>query len=399
MTEHAVAEREPARPAPSGVGSRRLVAIVIGILVALLVAWVVPRWWCGREADAWYRGDPSRVRGLAEELVAFEAEAEDDRQRATGSGALDGMWGLLAHEMTALGLAQVVLAHPDWRDRYAPIATRAATKSLSPELRTVFTDAWHGEDGMAHLDSAHGHAYLSYPALALAMARLVDPAFPRGPAAELDAIVASFERRLLASPTALIDTYPGEAYPTDVAAVAAAIAVHGRATGADHSAVLAHWARQVRAVQIDRDTGLVVQRMGTDGRAHDAPRASGTGLAAYYAGFADRTLAEQLAGGAFRQERNLLGFSAIHEYGRGHHGSGDMDSGPVLLGVSVSATGFALAPARAFGHRDIFTRLFRTADLLGLPLRSGPRLRFATGGVIGNALLLAFLTSGPELAR
>ncbi|MBL1077016.1 hypothetical protein JK358_21700 [Nocardia sp. 2] len=140
---------------------------------------------------------------------------------------------------------------------------------------------------MADLDSANGHAYLSYPALALGMARLVDPGFPAELAARQDAIVAAFERRLLASPTGLLDTFPGEAYPTDVAAVAAAIAVHGRATETDHSAVLAHWARQVRAVRLDAGTGLVVQRMGLDGRAHDAPRASGTGFAAYFAGFAD----------------------------------------------------------------------------------------------------------------
>ena len=89
----------------------------------------------------------------------------------------------------------------------------------------------------------------------------------------------------------------------------------------------------------------------------------------------------------------------IHEYGHGFHGAGDMDSGPLILGISVSATGFALAPTRSFGYKGDFTRLFRTTDLFGVPLRSGSRLRFATGGVIGNALLLAFLTSGPELAR
>jgi hypothetical protein len=371
---------------------------VVGIVVALCVAGLLPSEWFGRDADAWFRGDPARVHGLAEELVAFEAD--DDHRRATGAGGdLDGMWGLLAHQMTALGLAQVCMAHPEWRDRYAPIATRAAAKTLLPQMRDAFTSTWHGEDGSTHLDSPHGHAYLGYPALALGMARLVDPAFPHDLAIQDDALIASFERRLLDSPTALLDTFPGEAYPTDVAAVAAAIAVHGRATGVDHLAVLAHWAQQVRAVQIDRRTGLVLQRMGVDGRAHDAPRASGTGLAAYFAGFADRALAEQLATGLFRQQRSVLGFGAVHEYAHGYHGAGDIDSGPVILGISVSATGFALAPARAFGHRDVFTRLFRTADLVGLPLRSGTRLRFATGGAIGNALLLAFLTSGPELAR
>ncbi|MFX0578081.1 hypothetical protein [Nocardia nepalensis] len=376
----------------------RLIAIVAGVVVAVSVAGLLPSWWCGRAADGWFSGDPARVRGLAEELVAFEVE--DDQRSATRSGGeLDGMWGLLAHQMTALGLAQVCLAHPEWRERYAPIVTRAAAKSLLPEMRAPFTDAWHGEDGLANPDSPHGHAYLAYPALALGMARLVDPAFPPGLAAEDDALIASYERRLLASPTGLLDTFPGEAYPTDVAAVAAAIAVHGRATGVNHAAVLAHWAQQVRAVQIDRGTGLVLQRMGVDGHAHDAPRASGTGLAAYFAGFADRALARELATALFRQERSFLGFAAIHEYGSGYHGAGDMDSGPVILGISVSATGFALAPARSFGDRGMFTRLFRTADLLGVPLRSGTRLRFATGGVIGNALLLAFLTSGPELAE
>ncbi|WP_194818740.1 hypothetical protein [Nocardia sp. XZ_19_385] len=392
------ADRGTARAAGvSNTRLRRRLAIGIGLVVAALVAGLVPNWWCGRDADAWFRGDPARVQALAEELVAFEAE--DDRRRAAGSAGLTGMWGLLEHQMTALGLAQVSLAYPEWRERYAPIVTRAAAKSLLPAMRAEFTSAWHGEDGLAVPDSPNGHAYLSYPALALGMARLLDPAFPPDLAVQHDTLIAAYARRLLAAPTGLLDTFPGEAYPTDVAAVAAAIAVHGRVTGTDHTAVLTHWARQVRTTQIDRPTGLVIQRMAVDGRPHDAPRASGTGLAAYFTGFADRALAEELASALFRQERRVLGFSGIHEYGEGYDGPGDMDSGPVLAGVSVSATGFALAPARAFGHREVFTRLYRTTDLFGLPLREGTRLRFATGGVIGNALLLAFLTSGPELAR
>lgn len=375
---------------------RRPVAIIAGLAAALLVVVLLPNRWCSRDADAWFQGDPVRTRALAEEMVAFEAD--DDQQRATGGGALADMWGLLTHQMTALGLAQICLSHPEWRDRYAPIATRAAAKTLLPEMRSAFTAAWHGEDGLTVPGSPQGHAYLSYPALALGMARLVDPAFPADLAAQQDTIIASYERRVLASPTALLDTLPGEAYPTDMAAVAAAIAVHGRATGTDHSAVLAHWAQQVRAVQLDPATGLVVQRMGTDARSHDAPRASGTGLAAYFAGFANRSLAADLTTAFSRQERTLLGFSAIHEYAPGTTGPADIDSGPVVLGISVSATSFGLATARSLVNRPLFTRLFRTADLLGLPQRTGSRLRFTTAGATGNALLLAFLTSGPELA-
>jgi hypothetical protein len=100
----------------------------------------------------------------------------------------------------------------------------------------------------------------------------------------------------------------------------------------------------------------------------------------------------------FRHESTFWGFDAIREYADGYHGVGDIDSGPVIFGVSVAATGFALAPARALGRRESFERIYRTTALFGLPASFGDRRRFCVGGPFGNALLFAFLTSGPELA-
>lgn len=346
-------------------------------------------WFCGREADDWYRGQPGVQRALAERGLAFEARDDEPT-----SGRFAGEWALVTHQMIALGLAQVCLAHPEWRARYAPAVTAAALKTMRPEMRDFGTRAWN-EDALAVLEGSHGHAYLAYSALAIGMARLVDPAFPEAHVATHDRLIAAYERRLVASPTGLIETYPGEAYPTDVAAVAAAIAVHGRVTDTQHTAVLAHWAERVRAVQIDRASGLVHQRMGAEhGEPHDAPRGSGTGLAAYFAGFADRGVASELANGLLRHESTFFGFGAMREYADGHRGWGDVDSGPVILGVSVAATGFSLAVARAHGRHDSFERVYRTTALFGVPFRG----RFLTGGAIGNALMLALLTSGPELA-
>jgi hypothetical protein len=367
------------------------------VTCACIVVRLAVPWWFGRDAEGWYRGDPELQRQLADELVAFEAR-DDARPPAPANDRFTGEWALVTHQMIALGLAQLCLAHPEWRASLAHVATRAAAKSFRVEMRSFGTDAW-GEDAMATLAGDRGHAYLGWPALALGMARLVDPAFPPELAAQHDALIAAFERRLLASPTGLIETYPGEAYPTDVAAVAGAIAVHARAARVSHDAVLRHWAERVRTRQMDPASGLVVQRMNAaTGAPHDAPRASGTGLAAYFAGFADRDLARLLATGALRQLRTHLGFGGIREYPADRDGPGDVDSGPVILGIAVSATGFALAPARAFGHRDAFVALYRTVDLFGMPITDSDRLRFTIGGPIGNALLLALLTSGPELA-
>jgi hypothetical protein len=214
-----------------------------------------------------------------------------------------------------------------------------------------------------------------------------------------DALIAAYVRRLSAGRFGLIETYPGQAFPTDVAAVAGAIAVHGRITHKDYSSLLFVWATRVRTFQLDPVTGMVKQRMNAfTGASLDDPRGSGTGLAAYFAGFADRALAAELADALLRQERSFLGFSAIREYAPGVVGSGDIDSGPVLFGVSVAATGFAIAPARSLGHREAFMRIYRTVDLFGMPA-FGDGFRFRTGGQIGNALMFAFLTSGPELAE
>lgn len=65
---------------------------------------------------------------------------------------------------------------------------------------------------------------------------------------------------------------------------------------------------------------------------------------------------------------------------------------------SFSATGFALAPARTLQDEEAFESLYRTVDLFGLPMRDRDRRRFIIGGPIGNSLLLALLTSGPEVA-
>lgn len=377
-----------------------LLASALAAAAALGALWGVPRHLVGGDADRWYRGDPTLQQGLAAELIAFEAR--DDARRGPSSpaqGRFEGEWALVTHQMIALGLGQLCLAHPEWKPLYTKVITSAAQKSFLPVMRDFGTRAWRGEDALASLSSSHGHAYLAYPALAIGMARLLDPSFDPALAAQHDALIAAYERRLLASPTGLIETYPNEAYPTDVAAVAAAIAMHGRATGKDHTRVIAHWALKVKTVHIDPASGLVIQRMGAaDARPHDAPRGSGTGLAAYFAGFADRRVAALLTEGLLRHESTLLGFGAVREYATGHHGLGDVDSGPVVLGVSVAATGFALAPARAFGHQDAFTRIYRTTDLFGVSVSGGGGARFATGGPIGNALLLALLTSGPELA-
>jgi hypothetical protein len=368
--------------------------------------------WCGRDAEAWYTGNPEVTHGLAAEVLAFEEEDSRIRHDAP-KDRYTGEWALVTHQMIALGLGQLIVANPADRPRYAAPLRAAALRSFLPEMRDFGTEAWDGEDALSNLSSSHGHAYLAYAALAVGMARWLDPSgFPASVARDHDALIAAYERRLLEAPNAIIETYPGQAFPTDIAAVAAAIAMHARATGADHRKVLLHWVSGVRKAQIDPASGFVHQRLQTNGQPLDVPRGSGTGLAAYYASFVDGPLTRDLTDALAREERTFAGFGAIGEFvplpansplAKRPYGHGDIDSGPVIFGVSVAATGFSLAPLRNGFHdgtgrnHDAFVRVFRTTSLFGMPatLGTGGATRFRSGGPIGNALLFAMLTARP----
>jgi len=96
----------------------------LGLLVALLVIRGGAPTWYGRDARAWFEEDEKAL-ALARELVRFEAE--DSVRRATPSGnRFEGEWALVTHQMTALGLGQLLLAHADWKAELAPSMRQAA---------------------------------------------------------------------------------------------------------------------------------------------------------------------------------------------------------------------------------------------------------------------------------
>ena len=355
---------------------------------------VLPRWWCGRQAAGWYEGSLQVAEPLARQVAHEVGSGVDDSAFHTGSSRFDGEWALGTHQMAVMGLAQFALAHPEQADEVLPAIEVAVDRLLSPEMRAFGTAAWR-EDGLAP-DATGSHAYLGYLNIALGMARLVipDPDW----ASTHDALTASLERRLADAPRALVETYPGEAYPPDVSAVAGSIGLHGTATGTPHPA-LAPWARAFEEHYLD-DSGLLVQSaLVGSGRAVDVPRASGTAIAAYFTSFSDPMLSTRLHGGVERGAISVLGFGAVREYPPGHLGLGDIDSGPVLLGLGVSATGFALAGARIHQDRRLFVSLARTAHLFGAPHDRAGRRDYVTGGPLGNAILLAMLTAGPGAAE
>lgn len=374
----------------------RIPALLGRALLSLSCLWLgaaaVPRQVVGRDADAWFVDDEPTANALGQSVAAALGTGITTAQFHTGSRRFDGEWVLGTHQMAALGLAQLVHAHPELHARYLPAIEIAVERLLDDDTYGFATEAW-GTGPWQSLEADAGHGYLGYVALALGALRELDPGTKY--AAQHDRLIDALVRRIEAHPRGMVQTYPGEAYPCDIAAIVGAIAQHGRITAVDRSALVQRMAAVYREHWIDPASGYLVQSLRVhDGGWLDAPRASGTALAGYFWSFADRSLTDQLDRALLGEgSATLFGFHGIREYAPGHAGHGDIDSGPVLLGVSVSATGFTLSAARRQDDRENFAGLYRTAVLFGVPLHREGRTRFLTGGPLGNAIMLAMLTA------
>lgn len=368
---------------------------------ALIVslATLLPRAICSRDAGGFFHDDPETVRALADVVAQRASRGITPRDLHTGSAQFDGEWALVENQMAVLGMGQHLLRHPEDGPRYLP-AIRAAVRALQlPEARAFGTKLW-GEDGFATLDGENGHVYLGYLAMGLGMARLVDPETTQEVKELDDRLCAALERRLAASPHGLIETFPGTTFPADVSSAIGAIGLHARATQRREVPFLRSWSQTFRKRWVDERTGFAFQTGDPrTGRATSSGRGSGTALIVYHLSFADAALARSLdASVAKHGFTEFVGFGGIREYPEGVAGQGDIDSGPVVFGVSVSATGFGLSGAKLFGDEPRFTALSRTAFLFGAPATHGAGRSYLAGSGLGDAILLAMMSAGPGMA-
>ncbi len=370
---------------------RRAVA-VLAFLAAVPLGVRALSAWHGRGADALYDGELGAQEGLARGVDRW-VEADLGRgDFSTGDPRYDGEWLFAARMMAALGYAQLALEHEETRARQAERIDGCLEAITDARARAFDREAW-GSDAFEDLGTERAHvAYLGYLALALSLARLVDPN-TRFAALE-QRVVEHLAARFEASELGLLETYPGEIYPIDNTSFFGALAVHDRASGEDHSALLA---RLLAGLERHRDprTGLLHQAVHAGGSPADLARGSGTALAAYFLSFADRALSASLHGAIEAHlARELLGFGTVREHPPGEGGFGDVDSGPVIFGQGVSATGFSIALARVHGDREAFEARLATASFFGGPV-DAEGTQHALGGPLGDALIFALATALP----
>lgn len=313
-----------------------------------------------------------------------------------------GEWALVSLSMTALALAGLSQQFPDTAPAAEADLDRISERALTAELAAFDTRRWN-EPALETLASDRGHVgYLGHLTLILA-AREVS--FPGGRHQRLlRELAAALARKIDHGPCGLAQTYPEELYLPDNAVALAALALAARAgSGPDVAAGLlqtlhARYAAPTsgllpfrlsascQAIDLDR-----LDRLDRPDRPDRPDRSSGAAWSLLYLGLVDEGYLRR-GYQAMREQflaRPLPGLWGLREWPQGVERSGDVDSGPLPLGLSPAGTGFAIASARRLGDAWTLQRLLDTAELAGFSIEIGGRRRYMLAPLVGDAILLA----------
>lgn len=247
-----------------------------------------------------------------------------------------------------------------------------------PAVTAPFAGSAGTEDGIF----AHGWTLL----LEVERARLSGAPAHRAAVREQAEVVRD---ALGGAPSGFLESYPGRTWPVDNVVAAAALRRADRLVGVDDAAgTLDRWIGRVERSR-DPATGLLPHEVDAAGTALDGPRATSQSLIQLFWPEIDPTSAAaqwRTYRATFLDRR--AGLVGVREHPHGDGSGGDVDSGPLVLGVSLSASTVTLAAARAHGDEVLAQDLSREAELLGLPLQLGDERRYAAGAIpVGDAFL------------
>jgi len=181
-----------------------------------------------------------------------------------------------------------------------------------------------------------------------------------------------------------VESYPGAAWPADSVVGAASLSFCAEFVDPRYRASLSSWLQAVRE-RLDPVTGLVPHAANLPGA-----RGSSSALMCAFWPDIDREFAQSQYQKLLEQFPDALfgALAAVREYPHGTDGPADVDSGPIITGISGPATVVMVAAARGNGDVETALSLRRASEALGLPFEWSGRRRYGFGLLpIGEAFL------------
>jgi hypothetical protein len=341
--------------------------------------------------------EPLASRLAARQLYLWTNPESRQRELAKMRGS-NAEWDFMGRSFLVWALANRGLRHPEQKAACLEVMDRIIEETLKTEQ----------ERGICHflMPYARDRPFVMQPprslfldgemALMLAARRLVaEKEEYREP---LRRRVAEMVRRMESGPVLCAESYPDECWMFCNTAALAAVRMSDRLDGSDHSAFFRRWLQTAKEKLVDPGTGLLVSSFTLDGRPNDGPEGSSIWMTAHCLQLIDEDFAvDQYRRARKELGRELLGFGYAREWPVSWVGPEDVDSGPVVpvLGVSAGSSGLAFLGARAFDDRAYFRGLQTSLDFAAFPTLREGCLRYCAGNQVGDAVLLYAAEFGP----
>ncbi|WNV86089.1 hypothetical protein [Umezawaea sp. Da 62-37] len=365
--------------------SRRLVAVLItACALAGAVRLVVP-------ATAGTSGEAVGVR----RQLAFLRTALDDGAGGQAQGLFPEGYFFL-HALYGLSWVEIGMRRPvDERAEALGEARYALERLDSPAGTAPFSPTLVPPYGVFHRGWSN---WLRGGVLSLQPAERRDPAELARFAEDSAELGAAFD----ASDSPYLEAYPGQAWPVDSTVAMASLRLHDELLPARFPSTVERWVREVRG-RLDPDTGLLPHRAdpGT-GEPVEVARGSSQSLVQRFLPEIDPVFAgEQYQRFRDRYVVSPLGLGpGVREYPEGVDGPADVDSGPLPLGVSLSATVVTIGAAQVHGDDALAGALANYAELVGVPVDTPWTKRYGFGLLpVGDAFLAWSKTARPWVAQ
>ncbi len=365
--------------------SRRLLAVAVsGCALVGAVRLVAP-------AVAGAAAEPAGVeRQLAFLRAQLDGGAGDQAQRLFPEGYF------FMHVLYGLSWVELGMRAPAGRRAAALRQARWALGRLdSPSGRAPFSPDLVPPYGVFYQGWSN---WLRGGVLSLQPAGQRDPDELRRFGDDSAALGAAFE--VSASP--YLAAYSGQAWPVDSTVAMASLRLHDMLLPARFTGTVQRWLQGVRQ-RLDPHTGLLPHRV-DPGTGDPVEVARGTSQSVI-----QRFLVEidpVFAGEQYLRFRDQYVVSplnlgpAVREYPHGVDGPADVDSGPLLLGVSLSATVVTVGAAQVHGDTPLAEALANYGELAGLPIDTPWTKRYALGLLpVGDAFLAWSKTARPWVAQ
>src|SRR5215207_3377786 len=173
-----------------------------------------------------------------------------------------------------------------------------------------------------------------------------------------------------ASASPYLTAYPGQAWPVDSTVAMASLRLHDTLLPARFGGTVERWLREVRE-RLDPRTGLLPHRVDPNtGEPVEGARGSSQSVIHRFLIDVDPSFArDQYLRFRNRYVVSPLGLGpAVREYPDGLDGPADVDSGPLPLGVSLSATVVAIGAAQVHGDAPLAAAMASYGELAGMPV-------------------------------